>query len=144
MRERFTQVRAWARQVLAISSAVFLGARIVLLVSLIMTLDQLSAAAENANFAGLVDMGGGRRMYLECRGTGSPTVLLISGKGNGAADWNTILDAADPVHNAPLDAVSAGEGHLLESETAVLPAVSRFTRDCRPAGGFPLYARLRL
>jgi hypothetical protein len=41
------------RQVLAISSVVFLGARIVLLASLIMTLDQLSAAAENANFAGL-------------------------------------------------------------------------------------------
>jgi pimeloyl-ACP methyl ester carboxylesterase len=130
MRERFTQVIASARQVLTISSAVFLGARIVLLVSLIMTLDQWSAAAENANFAGLVDIGGGRRMYLECRGAGSPTVLLISGKGNGAADWNMILDAADPVHNAPLDAVSAGEGHLLESEAAVLPAVSRFTRVC--------------
>src|SRR5690242_12593863 len=33
------------------------------------------------SFSGLVDVGGGRRMYLECRGNGSPTVVLVSGKG---------------------------------------------------------------
>jgi CubicO group peptidase (beta-lactamase class C family) len=84
----------------------------------------------NRDFAGLVDIGGGRKIYLECRGAGSPTVVLIAGKGNGAADWSKILDPADPVYKAPLDAVSAGEGHELESEVAVLPAVSRFTRVC--------------
>lgn len=85
---------------------------------------------ENRNFAGLVDIGGDRKMYLECRGAGSRTVVLISGKGNGAADWSKALDRADPAYKAPLDAVSAGEGHELESEVAVFPEVSHFTRVC--------------
>ena len=29
--------------------------------------------------AGLIDIGGGRKMYLECHGTGAPTVVLIAG-----------------------------------------------------------------
>jgi hypothetical protein len=29
------------------------------------------------DFAGLVDIGGGRKMYMECRGKGSPTVVLV-------------------------------------------------------------------
>lgn len=87
-------------------------------------------AGGNRNFAGLVDIGGDRKMYLECRGAGSPTVVFISGKGNGATDWSRVLDPADPVYKAPLDAVSAGEGHELENEAAVFPAISHFTRVC--------------
>jgi pimeloyl-ACP methyl ester carboxylesterase len=82
------------------------------------------------DFAGLVDIGGGRKMFLECRGTGSPTVILISGKGNGAADWNEILDPADPIHTAPTDLLAIGQGKLLSSDMAVLPRVSSFTRVC--------------
>ncbi len=69
-------------------------------------------------------------MYLECKGTGSPSVVLISGKGNGAADWSEILDPADPVHDANYDAVARGKGDLHKSDTAVFPMVSRFTRVC--------------
>jgi len=75
----------------------FLDARIVLLlVSLVVALEPLSATVEKGDSAGLVDIGGGRRMYLECHGAGSPTVVLFSGKRNGAADWKKILDPADP------------------------------------------------
>ena len=38
-----------------------------------------------------VDIGGGRHMYLECDGAGTPTVLLVSGKGNRADTWRTTL-----------------------------------------------------
>ena len=69
-------------------------------------------------------------MYLECSGTGSPTVVLISGKGNGAADWSEVLDPADPAHDADYDAVAWGKGDLHKSESAVFPMVSRFTRVC--------------
>ncbi|MGW4333863.1 hypothetical protein ACWEK5_13680 [Rhodococcus koreensis] len=31
--------------------------------------------------SGLVDIGGGRDIYLECRGSGSPTVVLVAGAG---------------------------------------------------------------
>ena len=48
------------------------------------------AIAANSDFAGLVDIGGGRKMYLECRGTGSPTVVLVSGLKGSAGDWDII------------------------------------------------------
>jgi pimeloyl-ACP methyl ester carboxylesterase len=36
---------------------------------------------------------GGRSVYLDCRGEGSPTVVLESGMGGGAGSWGTVLDA---------------------------------------------------
>ena len=79
MRRRQRQVN-WA-------PAVSLGARVFLLVVPLLTpLDPAAAhAAESGDFAGLVDIGGGRKMYLECRGSGSPLVVLVRGS---AEDWN--------------------------------------------------------
>ena len=39
------------------------------------------------SFASLVDIGEGRKMYLECRGSGSPTVVLVSGLDAAADVW---------------------------------------------------------
>jgi pimeloyl-ACP methyl ester carboxylesterase len=86
--------------------------------------------ATTRDFSGLVDIGGGRRIFAECRGQGSPTVVLISGKGNGADDWLQILDPADPAHAAPGDDLPWGMGKLEPSADAVLPSVARFTRVC--------------
>jgi pimeloyl-ACP methyl ester carboxylesterase len=47
-----------------------------------------SASAVRGEFAGLVDIGGGRKLYLECHGTGSPTVILQSGNGDAGDIWN--------------------------------------------------------
>jgi pimeloyl-ACP methyl ester carboxylesterase len=90
----------------------------------------VSTPVAAADFAGLADIGGGRMMYLECRGAGAPTVVLISGKGNGAADWSEVLDPSDPAHDADYDAVAWGKGDLHKSESAVFPMVARFTRVC--------------
>ena len=86
--------------------------------------------ASSADVSGLVEIGGGRKMYLACTGVGSPTVVLISGKGNGAADWKAVLDPADPAHDADYDAIAWGKGDLHESESAVFPMVSHWTRVC--------------
>ncbi len=80
-----------------------------------------SAAAHAAvcgDFAGLVDIGGGRRMYLECRGAGSPTVVLVSGTRGAHDDWTDLIDPTGP----------AGAGK--PSESAVFPQVGRLTRVC--------------
>ncbi len=53
-----------------------------------------SVNAAQGDFAGLVEIGNGRRLYLECRGAGSPTVILESGFRNTATIW-TISDEAD-------------------------------------------------
>lgn len=67
-------------------------------------------APGNGDVAGLVDIGGGRRMYLECRGTGAPTVVLIAGYGNRGSAWSALSPDVPP--------------------PAVLPGVSGFTRVC--------------
>ncbi|MBP7241557.1 alpha/beta hydrolase [Amaricoccus sp.] len=45
------------------------------------------ALAAEGEVAGAFDIGDGRRMYLECRGTGSPTVLVVPGGKASAEDW---------------------------------------------------------
>src|SRR5690349_6302404 len=61
--------------------------------------------------SGLVDIGNGRTMYLQCRGTGSPTVVFISGRSDRADIWSTV---ANPQQPGP----------------AVYPGVATFTRAC--------------
>jgi len=72
---------------------------------------QDTAIAESeGDFAGLVDIGGGRQMYMECSGTGSPTVVLVSGGRNAGDIWSV---TADPKNERP-----------------VFAEVARFTRVC--------------
>ena len=76
------------------------------------------AATEASNSGGLVDIGGGRKIYLECRGTGSPTVVLISGTRGAHDDWTDLIDPKNPT------------GATKPGESAVFPQVSKFTRVC--------------
>ena len=48
------------------------------------------SAAQRGDFAGSVEIRGGRKLYLECRGRGRPTVVLVSGYGNGADVWSLL------------------------------------------------------
>jgi pimeloyl-ACP methyl ester carboxylesterase len=48
--------------------------------------------AAQADFTGLVDIGNGRSIHMECRGTGSPTVVLVTGLGERADNWMTTSD----------------------------------------------------
>ena len=65
--------------------------------------------AKNKDFAGLVDIGGGRQMYMECQGKGRPTVVFVSGAGDRTETWSKTLDP---------------------SEQAVLPAIAETNRVC--------------
>ncbi len=70
-----------------------------------------SPVATTGDFAGLVGIGG-RSLYRECRGEGSPTVILEAGAGNDADIWDAVALPPD------------------SGETAVLPGVAAFTRVC--------------
>jgi pimeloyl-ACP methyl ester carboxylesterase len=67
-----------------------------------------TTSAESTTFAKRVNIGGGRSMYIECRGKGSPTVLLLSGA----------LSASDAWHAAD------------QRGPKVYPSVARYTRVC--------------
>lgn len=42
----------------------------------------------------LVSLKGGRKLFLECRGSGSPTVVLLSGTGGAADEWMSVTDTS--------------------------------------------------
>lgn len=55
-------------------------------------------SSSSATFAKRVTIGGGRSMYIECQGTGSPTVLLLSGSGLASDVWNFPEQATPTVY----------------------------------------------
>jgi pimeloyl-ACP methyl ester carboxylesterase len=55
----------------------------------------VAVGAEIGNFAGMIDISGGRKMYLKCSGRGSPTVVLVGGLRASAEDW-TVSDKSKP------------------------------------------------
>src|SRR5206468_9565680 len=61
------------------------------------------------DFSGLIDIGAGRKMYLERSGSGSPTVILEAGYRNDADIWSTQFEPG---------------------MSTVFPQVARFTRIC--------------
>lgn len=83
-----------------------------------------------SNYTGRVEVAPGREIYVECRGRGSPTVVLIAGKGNSASDWHQVLDATDRLRDLATDEVLAGKGDLHDSKNAVYPTIGRETRVC--------------
>jgi pimeloyl-ACP methyl ester carboxylesterase len=66
---------------------------------------------DSANTSRLVDIGGGRKMFMECRGRGSPTVVLVAGLGERAENWSATTNPSD-----------RGQ--------AVYPRVAKLTRVC--------------
>jgi pimeloyl-ACP methyl ester carboxylesterase len=79
--------------------------------------------------AGLVDLGNGRSIHMECRGSGGPTVVLVTGLGERAD--NFMITSADPTSD----------------DGSVFPAVAGFTRVCaydRPGTARPTEDGLEL
>ena len=58
---------------------------------------QPPTVAASGEFAGPVDVGGGRTIYLECHGAGTPTVVLLSGWGNAGDVWQVTGASPPPV-----------------------------------------------
>ena len=78
--------------------------------------------------SGLFDVGGGRKLYLECQGDGSPTVFIIPGKGSYAEAWNYVVPPDDPIRSSPYDIITqakfgpspdARAAHRGENDTGV-------------------------
>ena len=55
----------------------------------------------DATVAQTFDIGDGGKIYLECTGSGSPTVVLVSGQRASAEDWMIVADGVDsaPVYS---------------------------------------------
>jgi pimeloyl-ACP methyl ester carboxylesterase len=78
------------------------GAFVVLVVAVLVAAIPLAGAASAASSSKgrQVDIGGGRRLYLRCAGSGSPTVVLESGIHDSSDPW-TLTDVKPPVPKSP-------------------------------------------
>jgi pimeloyl-ACP methyl ester carboxylesterase len=84
-----------------------LALAVIALPALLTSAQAAKPVATDGDFAGLIDIGG-RKIYLECKGTGSPAVILEAGLRNRANIWSVKPDAG----------------------AAVFPEVAGFTRAC--------------
>src|SRR5262249_49847799 len=73
------------------------------------TSQSATPVSSSGQFAGLIDIGAGRKMYFECRGSGSPTVILESGYRNDADIWSAEFEPG---------------------KRTIFPEVAKFTRVC--------------
>jgi pimeloyl-ACP methyl ester carboxylesterase len=72
-----------------------------------------AGSPKQGRFAGQIDIGGGRELYLRCAGRGSPTVIMDSGIHDSSDPW-TVTQTRYPVPASP----------------SVFQGVSRFTHVC--------------
>lgn len=79
--------------------------------------------------AGLVDIGAGRSLYLNCQGEGSPTVFVIPGAGSYVQAWNASIAVDDPVRKQPYDLIEEATIDY-PSALATQPIVAKTTRIC--------------
>ena len=86
--------------------------------------------ASNDNFSGLVDIGNGREMYLECIGKGSPTVVYIAGGLEAGWISKYALYSTDLIQEDPTNQFSLGRGDLQKLDRALFPTAGKLTRVC--------------
>jgi pimeloyl-ACP methyl ester carboxylesterase len=100
--------------------AIGFGTVVLLALPSLVFAQESSPVAETGDFSGRVDIGGGRHLFLECRGIGGPTVVLESGFRSPETVWTDDLAQ-------------------IGAKFMVLPGVAQFTRVCayeRPGVNF--------
>ena len=100
-RGRGVKARVWA----AVLSAAAMAAAL----SAVGSVPALAQSPASGEFSGTVEIPGGRHLYLECHGTGTPTVIFEAGLRSRGDTWTGSREGAG---------------------TGVQPRVSQFTRTC--------------
>jgi alpha/beta hydrolase fold len=74
-----------------------------------------TTTAAGAPTTEMVDIGGGRELYLECRGEGSPTILLEAGDESDTSQWRKVVDdLAEETKTCAYDRVGNGRSSPAE------------------------------
>lgn len=81
-----------------------------------------------ADTSGLIPIGGGHSLFLDCQGSGAPTVFVIPGKGSYAQAWNAAVPPDDPARSSPYDVIDEAQPAL--SPVSVQPLVAETTAIC--------------
>ena len=92
-------------------------------------------SGKSKDFAGLVDIGGGRQIYMECRGTGYPTVVFVSGGQDRTETWSKTLD---PSKQAVLPAIAETNRVCAYDRPGTLVATGEGPEDLEPSRSDPV------
>jgi len=95
----------------------------------------MAASAPRADFSGLVDVVGDRKMYLECHGKGSPTVVFVSGGGDRAETWSK---THDPSQQPVLPAIAETNRVCAYDRPGTILAVGEGEEDFEPSRSDPV------
>jgi pimeloyl-ACP methyl ester carboxylesterase len=85
---------------------------------------EAAGSPRQGSFAGEIDIGRGRGLYLQCGGRGGPTVILESGIHDSSDVW-TLSDAKPPVVGSPT--VFRGVAHFTHVCMYDRPGTIRYT-----------------
>lgn len=80
--------------------------RFLLIIALLIGPVGCGAKSASGDFAGPIEIGNGRHLYLDCHGKGGPTVILESGYHNSSDPWSHSDAAAPAVGPAVLPALA--------------------------------------
>src|SRR5947209_13126943 len=89
-------------------------------------------SAARGDFADTVDIGTGRKIYMECHGSGRPTVVLISGYGDRGDIWRLLSS------DKPGPAVYAGVGKFTRACAYDRPGTHAGVGHCAARRSTPL------
>ena len=87
------------------------------------------------DFSGLVNIGGGRQMYMECQGTGYPTVVFVAGAQDRAETWST---TEDPSKQAVLPAIAETNRVCAYDRPGTILATGEGEEDFKPSRSDPV------
>ena len=118
--------------------ALVLGVAAVVLAAAAPALAQGGSANNSGHakdFSGLVNIGGGREMYMECQGTGYPTVVFVAGAQDRAETWST---TKDPSKQAVLPAIAETNRVCAYDRPGTLLATGEGPEDFKPSRSDPV------
>ncbi len=103
---------------------------------------EAASPSDDARIAGLIDIGG-RSLYMECRGTGAPTILFLHGYGGRARHGYHLFNYADRQMVCTYDRAHMGESDPvdgIQSGADIVDDLSRLLEAAEVPGPYLLVA----
>ena len=102
------------------------------------TSDIATGSPSQDHVEGLYDVGS-HRLFMECRGAGSPTVVFLHGVGGGSADWFATLAQLPEVPSCIYDRLNAGRSDHDPGRSQAIDSVDDLHALLGAAGVKPPY-----
>jgi pimeloyl-ACP methyl ester carboxylesterase len=97
-----------------------------------------TSASEDQTTEGLFDVGD-HRLFLECQGAGSPTIVFLHGLGGQSSDWDATVAGLPDLHTCIYDRLNVGRSGSDPGRHEVIDSVEDLDALMEAAGLEPPY-----